>query len=312
MVRLTVSVIICTRNRLADIMQCLESLVLQAVMPQEIIVVDSSDTPLQSFKEFNALFSNERFPLIRLVYRHTAPGLTYQRNIGISLATQDIVHFLDDDVILTSHYLASMRQVFQEHPEYAGGMGTVTNIPVPAKLNWHRLLRYIFLLQRDYASGNFTLSGMPTHAYGITQFKAVEVLGGCCMAYRSWVFKKYLFDEQLTRYAFMEDCDFSRRVSYEYPLFYNPAARLEHHPSKANRDGIIDNRAMYIKNYRYLFYKNIYPNNRMALIAFYWSIIGLFIEAVLTRNSDYVKGYWKGLWAQLPSIRVTFPGQRIE
>lgn len=295
MQKLTTAVIICTRNRLSDIVRCLESLVLQTTMPNQIIVVDSSDQPLQEYREFQEFFNNDRFANVNLIYIHTAPGLTLQRNVGIDLATCDIMHFLDDDVILTSHYLASMTAIFQDNPKYAGGMGTITNIPVPSKNNWHRLLRHIFLLQRDYASGNFTASGMPTHAYGTAHFKNVQVLGGCCMAYRSWVFKKHRFDEQLTRYAFMEDCDFSRRVSYEYPLFYNPAAKLEHHPSKSNRDGVIDNRAMYMKNYRYLFYKNVYPRNRLTITAMWWSIIGLFVEAVLTRNVDYIKGYWKGL-----------------
>lgn len=299
MQKLTASVVICTRNRLADVITCLESLALQTAMPQEIIVVDSSDRPLCEEKSFNMLFNADRFSSVRLIYQHTAPGLTYQRNMGVKLAHQDIIHFLDDDVILTSHYLASMRAVFEEYPEYAGGMGTITNIPVPARYNWHRLLRIIFLLQRDYASGNFTLSGMPTHAYGTKTLRTVQVLGGCCMAYRSWVFKRYLFDERLVRYGFMEDCDFSRRVSYDYPLFYNPAARLEHHPSVSNRDGIIDNRAMYIKNYHYLFYKNICPKNRFKVIAFWWSLLGLFVEAVLTRNIPYIRGYIKGLQESL-------------
>ncbi len=287
--------IICTRNRIEDIVLCLESLILQTVLPEELIIVDSSDRSLQEYEAFNRLFNDRRFPSVQLKYMHTSPGLTYQRNKGIELCTSDIVHFLDDDVILTSHYLASMRTVFEDNHAYAGGMGTITNIPVPARFNWHRILRYIFLLQRDYASGNFTLSGMPTHAYGTQKLKNVQVLGGCCMAYRSWVFKEYRFDENLKRYGFMEDCDFSRRVSYVYPLFYNPKARLAHNPSISNRDGIIDNRAMYIKNYRYLFYKNIYPRNRLKIVAFWWSITGLFIEAILTRNSLYLKGYWQGL-----------------
>lgn len=292
---LTTTVIICTRNRIADIVKCLESLVLQTALPQEIIVVDSSDQPLHERSEFNNIFNAQRFNGVILKYQHTSPGLTYQRNVGIGLATQDIVHFLDDDVIVASHYLASMRNVFEECPQYAGGMGTVTNIPVPAKFNWHRILRYIFLLQRDCASGNFTLSGMPTHAYGTKALRDVQVLGGCCMAYRSWVFKKHLFDERLVRYGFMEDCDFSRRISYEYPLFYNPHARLEHHPSVSNRDGIVDNRAMYIRNYRYLFYKNIYPKSRFKRVAYWWSIVGLFVEAILTRNLASFRGYVQGL-----------------
>lgn len=295
MQKLTTSVIICTRNRIADIVPCLESLIVQTVVPEEIIIVDSSDRSLQKYAEFKAVFSESRFTHTHLKYVHTAPGLTYQRNKGIALCTRDIVHFLDDDVILTSHYIASMRTIFEDNLSYAGGMGTIINIPVPARLNWHRMLRSIFLLQKDYASGNFTLSGMPTHAYGTEKLKKVQVLGGCCMAYRSWVFKEYQFDEQLKRYGFMEDCDFSRRVSYNYPLFYNPTARLAHNPSVSNRDGIIDNRAMYIKNYRYLFYKNVYPRNRLKILAFWWSIAGLFIEALLTRNLLYLRGYWQGL-----------------
>jgi len=312
MQKLITSVIICTRNRIADIVPCLESLIIQTAVPEEIIIVDSSDRSLQEYVEFKALFNEHRFPSTQLKYIHTSPGLTYQRNRGIELCASDIVHFLDDDVILTSHYLASMRMVFEEYPEYAGGMGTITNVPVPARLNWHRILRYIFLLQRDYASGNFTLSGMPTHAYGTKKLKNVQVLGGCCMAYRSWVFKDHRFDEQLKRYGFMEDCDFSRRVSYDFPLFYNPGARLAHNPSISNRDGIIDNRAMYIKNYRYLFYKNVYPRNRLKILAFWWTIVGLFIEALLARNLLYLKGYWQGLRQSLAQPDIHLKGQCTE
>lgn len=292
---ITSSVIICTRNRPADILICLHSLAKQTVCADEIIIIDSSDAPLESNNEFQQLFTPTHFGITHLVYRHTAPGLPYQRNVGISLATQEVVHFLDDDVILTPSYLQIMNETFANHPEYAGGMGTVTNIPVPLKRNWFRAMRHLFLLQRDYASGNFTWSGMPTHAYGLHELKSVAVLGGCCMAYRRSVFVKHLFDEKLERYAFMEDCDFSCRVWRDALLFYNPHAQLEHHPSKANRDGIVDNRAMYIKNYSYLFFKNFYPRNRLKVIAYAWSVTGLFVEAAITRNSDYLKGYCKGL-----------------
>lgn len=117
MQKLTTSVIICTRNRIADIVPCLESLIVQTALPQEIIIVDSSDRSLQEYSEFKAVFNEARFASVQLKYIYTSPGLTYQRNKGIELCTQDIVHFLDDDVILTSHYLAHMRRIFEEFPE---------------------------------------------------------------------------------------------------------------------------------------------------------------------------------------------------
>ncbi len=291
---ITSSVIICTRNRKDDLIACLQSLKAQTMQPDELIIVDSSDEQVIDFNEVKNLFSNNCFPKTSLIYKHSDPGLPYQRNVGISLATQDIVYFFDDDVVLQSDYLAQMNTVFTEHPEYGGGMGCVTNIPTQQKTTY-RLFRGAFLLQQDYASGNFTASGMPTHVYGTTKFKPVQVLGGCCMAYRKKVFKNHLFDEKLSGYAYMEDCDFSARVSQEYQLFYNPHAKLVHNASPVARDNIIKNRAMFIKNYSYLFFKNFYPHNRLKVVLYWWSVLGLFVEALLYRKWHVLCGYWQGL-----------------
>ena len=288
------SVVLCTRNRLQDVLKCLPSIAAQTSVADELIVVDSSDVPLQDNTDFLALFNERLFPYTKLVYQHTSPGLTYQRNVGISLATGDVLYFFDDDTELMPDYLQKMQIVFALHPEYAGGMGSVRDVS-PKQNNVDRGLRTVFLLQRDHASGNFTASGMPTHAYGLTDFKQVQVLGGCNMAFRASVLTKHTFDENLRRYAYMEDCDISRRVSYDAPLFYNPSAQLYHYASPLARDRVLDNRAMYIKNYSYLFFKNFYPRNRLKVIAYAWSVVGLFVQAVAMRNADYLKGYCKGL-----------------
>jgi len=293
MKHITSSVIICTRNRLRDMMTCLNSLKEQRVKPTELIVVDSSDAPLDTQELFTAIFNATHFPGISLVYQHTRPGLTYQRNIGITLATCEVVYFFDDDVVLESDYIAHMNEAFQMHPHYAGGMGDITNIS--SKKTVYNWVRALFLLQRNYASGRFTFSGLPTHAYGMKQFMDVEVLGGCCMAYRRSALLKHTFDEKLNGYAFMEDCDFSRRVSYDAPLFYNPRARMQHLESPTARDKVVDTRAMYIKNYTYLFYKNFYPKNRLKIVGYYWAIVGLFVEGIALRDIDFIKGYYKGL-----------------
>lgn len=293
--KLSSSIVLCTRNRVQDILKCLPSIAAQASTADELIVVDSSDTPLQRNTEFLASFNTQKFPHTKLVYQHTSPGLTYQRNVGISLATGDVLYFFDDDTELMPDYLHKMQIIFALHPQYAGGMGAVLDVP-PKQNNFDRGLRALFLLQRDHASGKFTASGMPTHAYGVQHFMPVQVLGGCNMAFRASVLKTHKFDEKLRRYAYMEDCDISRRVSYEAPLFYNPAAQLYHYASPLARDRVLDNRAMYIKNYSYLFFKNFYPRNRLKIFAYAWSVVGLFVQAVAIRNTDYLKGYCKGLW----------------
>lgn len=288
------SVIICTRNRDHDLVLCLESLAIQTESPLELIIVDSSDQPVSEKTYFKQLFVQEKFPLARLLYLHTKPGLTYQRNRGVELATGDIIYFFDDDAILEPDYLYQMNRFFAEHLDYGGGMGTIINIP-EKQIGWQRALRIFFLLQRDYSRGTFTWSGMPTHAYGMQEMKNVEVLGGCCMAFKRELISVCKFDETLTRYAYMEDCDASWRVSRLAPLIYNPHARLRHTNSPLERDKVIDNRAQFIKNYSYLFFKNFYPFSRIRIFSYIWSIIGLFIEAIAIRNANYIRGYLKGI-----------------
>lgn len=293
--KLSSCIIVATRNRLPDMLTFLDSIVVQTVQPDELIIVDSSDQKLVDDERFTKKFSTDFYSGTKLIYKHTSPGLTYQRNIGVSLASAEIFYFFDDDTILEATYIEQMNKVFAENPEYAGGMGSVRGV-TPKKTTIDSVIRNIFLLQRDHASGNFTLSGMPTHPYGTATFKMVQVLGGCCMAYRSWVFKEQLFDEKLARYCYMEDCDFSRRVSYTYPLFFNPSANLEHRHSPLARDKVQDNRAMYIKNYSYLFFKNFYPHNKFKIFAYWWSVLGLFVQAILVRDKAYIRGYLKGLY----------------
>lgn len=243
---------------------------------------------------FRQKFSKNYFPSAFLQYLHTRPGLTYQRNVGIKHASGEIIYFFDDDVILDNDYLYEMNRAFDEHSEYGAGMGDISNIRRTTPRTY-RLFRSIFLLPRESASGYFTWSGMPTHPYGTKKFKQVEVLGGCCMAFRRDALKNVLFDEKLCGYATMEDCDIARRISCAKPIFFNPRAKLQHLESPAARDGLIERNSMFVFNYSYLFFKNFYTHNRFKIIAYGWSIIGLFLESVIMRDVQRTKGYLIGL-----------------
>ena len=237
--RLQISVIICTRNRIDCLPDCLVSLASQTSKFDELIIIDSSDLPLICQEPFNSVFNDSLFTTTQLMYRHTRPGLTYQRNFGVNMARGDIIYFFDDDVVLEPNYIKEMQRVFAGHPHYGGGMGTITNLP-SYKRNFNYLMRGFFLIQRNYSSGMFTSSGMPTHPYGLATFKDIHVIGGCGFAYRAEIFKKHRFDEHLIRYAYMEDCDLSKRVSKTWRMFFNPYAKLIHHKSILAREKLLD------------------------------------------------------------------------
>lgn len=292
--------LICTRNREKDLLQALQSIALQSRTFREIIIIDSSDQSLRESEQFNNFFVSKNFGSTRLIYRHTEPGLTRQRNIGIALNTSDIINFFDDDVILERKYLEKVLEIFESNAHYMGGMVNLKNIK---KKPWYfYFFRRLFMLQSDNRSGKFTLSGFPAHSYIPSNLSIknkkniipVTVLNGCA-AYKKEVFADYLFDENLEDYGFMEDCDFSYRVSRKYKLFYYNQSLLEHFESRAGRSKQEILRRMYVRNYRYLFFKNFYKKNKLKIIFFYWSLLGLFLESFLRKRFWEIKSYKTGL-----------------
>lgn len=118
----SISVIICTRDRPDQLEECLRSLHLLTHSPDEIIVVDNaprSDATRQLVAQY---------PHIRYVLE-SQPGLSAARNAGIRYATQDIIAFTDDDVIVHPDWILRLQQGFQESDVMA-----VTGLMLPAEL----------------------------------------------------------------------------------------------------------------------------------------------------------------------------------
>jgi glycosyltransferase involved in cell wall biosynthesis len=291
-----ISVIIPTVNRPADITKCIESLLSQAVLPDEIIVVDASaDTQTQE------LISRLKPPAaISLHYVKTKPGLTRQRNEGVRRSRGRYIYFFDDDVILEPDYICRTDETFQRYKKdnVGGVMGHVTNtvklLPV-----WDRWFRKIFFLS-DFGHGTIKLSGFPSHCMDdIPSF--VEVLPGGCTAYLRDVFEHEWFDERLAGYAYMEDVDFSYRVGRQFRLFYQPASRLTHHPTTFKTMNTRLLRKMLVRNLIYLFHKNL-PHDAAHYFGLFMALAGVILyNGVISRDMNACRGAIEGLFETPPA-----------
>lgn len=275
---MNVSIIIPTRNRQKDVIECLKSISIQSLKPNEIIVVDASDDQ-RLRHELNKL---ELAP-VNLIYLYDQSGLTHGRNIGVQKATGEIILFLDDDVILEKDYVKEIVNVFKEDTkkEIGGVMGTNSKAHRPRFLS--RMVHSLFFLVMDDGNGKIRPSGMPTFCYFNNSVTDVEVLTGYEMNYRREVFDYYQFDENLTGYCWNEDIDFSYRVSKRYRLVFNPFAKLW----RKHGGGKFDQRLrkkMIICNHAYLFRKNM-PQRLRNKLAFYISLLGMVVKTILLQRS---------------------------
>lgn len=301
---LKISVAISTKNREQDLKKCIESILIQNYKPYEIIIIDSSDTnDLES--KLNLLCEPKNTPL---KYVHAEVSLTCARNIAIEKCTGDIILFIDDDVILDKNYIKEIVNVFYRDAEkkIAGVTGNIiaegSNAEEVKKSFLYlinrkivEILAKVFFLPR-HGNGRFQLSGFPTLIYSknINEVIVTEFLFGCNMAFRKEIVDEFKFDENLYGYCDLEDDDFSYRVSRAHRNVYTPFAKLIHNVSPVSRVEKYDKAKMRMENHYYLFKKNL-PQTRKYKFAFWWSVIGLFVMAMIGRNKEVLKGLMNGL-----------------
>ena len=298
-----ISVVIPTKNRFPDIIKCIESILVQTLLPDEIVVVDASDT-----QELNSKIKEFKSEKTKFVYVHTKPGVCYQRNIGIEKSSGDIVFILDDDTILDKDFIREIVNVFENDKE--NKIGGVQGDIIGIKKNQSRSFVYsilaaiyrtinitlanIFFLYK-VGNGKFRLSGFPTYPWGVNKVLNVECLSTCNSAYRGEVLNEFKFDENI---YYMTDDDFSYRISRKYQNVYTPYAKLIHNVSPAGREKQYTKRKRLIQGHYYLFKKN-FPQTIQHRFAFYMSIIGLFVMEIMsmmrTRNADGLRGLAAGL-----------------
>jgi GT2 family glycosyltransferase len=285
-----ISVIVPTRNRPDYLSNFLASLNNQTGLPDELIIIDASDTEdTRTMIEMK----DDSLPF-EVIYRREAPGSARQRNIGFRLSRGRYLVFFDDDVILEPDYIGIVCDTFSEHrEEQLGGItGKITNLRRDSS-PWDRAFKGIFFLS-DFGKGQVKLSGFPSLRIG-DEPSYVEILSGCNMAYPREVFSQYLFDERLTGYSYMEDIDLSFRISRRYPLYYQPKARLEHHPSGYRTHDSRELRRMMIRNHRYLFKKN-QPQDLPHVLSHWISVLGVFLyNTLLQRDFNAARGMIEGL-----------------
>ncbi len=297
-----VSVIISTKNRTQDVIRCLGSISIQTMLPDEIVIVDSSDTE-QLKEELGA------FHVLNIKYIHSKPGLTLQRNMGKKDSSGDLLIFLDDDVTLDKDYIKEIMHVFEScRVRPIGGVtGEIVNAGKDKTMVQEfygfvdEIFAALFFLVRS-GDGRFQLSGFPTILRGGSKdkIKKVEFLYGCNMAFKREVINRFEFDENLCGYGWGEDDDVAYRVSREYQNIYTPFARIVLNnvsPSTGGSKYAVMKMAM--ENHHYLFKKN-FPQDFKHGTAFWWSVVGLFMKEmiimVIKQDSGGLRGLVSGAW----------------
>ena len=230
------SVIIPTYYRQDDLSELFDSILMQTINPNEVIVVD--DTPNDTIKilceEYKSKFEKINMD-IKYLRNPRERSAAIARNVGIENASGDIILLLDSDMILYQEYIEKILEVFNDKSNALGVQGWIINLPEYNKIMYIfiKLFAKIFYLNYD------TKNSCNFMEYPVILSKIIncEWLSGSNMAYKNNVFNEFRFDENLIKYSLGEDKLLSHSIFQKYPnsLFITPYAKIIHKVSESGR-----------------------------------------------------------------------------
>ncbi len=127
-----ISVVICayTMERFKDTLEAVDSALHQTMKPQEVIVAVDHNEEL--FHRFQIELPAE----VKVTLNNTPyKGSSATDNVGVSIATGDIIAFMDDDAIAENTWLENLLKPYKNPAVMAVG-GNLTPIWVAGRPNW--------------------------------------------------------------------------------------------------------------------------------------------------------------------------------
>jgi GT2 family glycosyltransferase len=284
-------VIIPTRNRPDQLKSCLEAIFKNSVLPDQIIIIDSSDFE----HKIEDISANNR-----ITYQTThITSAAIQRNIGIDLVSvvAKYLAFLDDDVIIPSNYFSKLIDTLNS----TGAIG-VSGLAVNPQKNYvtgnNSPLRDLFsrfFLNNSKKNGVILSSGVniPVRVKSSNQIK-VQWLIGCAL----WNYNKIKlirFEKDFFGQSLGEDVIFSLKASQHGSLYVDTSIEIDHVESKIMRPNSEEFTFMWIAN-RFRIVKTG-KSPMLNLIPFHWANLGKFLQILFTERQDKkreIKGFFRG------------------
>lgn len=214
-----ISVIVVTRNRPHQLIECLKSLKKNTCQSFELIIVDQSTDPHHCSNKHQLISFLKKFPH-SIYLKQNKKGKSKGLNLAIKHSHAAILAFTDDDCILDKNWLTNILKTFEKHPHITAVFGKT--LPYQPHLHPRQTCPCTF----SYADDKSHLIAQPV--------KHWERIGfGNNMAWQKNFFDKYgLFKEWLGPGSFgsnAEDAEISlRALRNKEKIFYNPQVVTYH------------------------------------------------------------------------------------
>jgi glycosyltransferase involved in cell wall biosynthesis len=307
---LPISCVIPTRDRPEALRRTLGSLAAQDGLPVELILIDASrdDASRKVANDFTEGFAARgcRIHWESAVIAGAAP----QRNHGMKLATQPVIAFFDDDIVLEQNCLASLQGALISDARIGGVNAMITNQRY-CPPGW--VSRLMFALMRGRAQTSYAgcllgpaVNILPEDREDLPAVVPVEWLNTTCTLYRSEALPDPPFSEFFRGYSMMEDVALSVGVARDWKLANVRTARIFHDSQPGDhKSSPVALAQMELVN-RYYVMTHVLRQRRVrdyARLAL-WEVFQLLVCALQMRFGREFWSTLRGKWLGLRQIAI--------
>lgn len=284
-----------TYKRPQSLIACVNSILEQIRIPDELLVIDDDTLILDEVMKLRAMCADKMSFVYYKKDHSTEPrGSATSRNIGIHKSLHDIVYIFDDDLVLESDFIGNTMAVWESNKDknlFAVG-GVISNNRIPSK--WETLYHHIGGL------GNMNIwdvnkVGFQSWNDGVTEItKGYYAHGGVCSySKRHLATLGGFFTFQGGRTA-LEDVDFFLRAKLKgFSTMILPTACVRHDHSPLGRENKY--KSGYKEGFnRVQIFKNHTPKSFQNLIWWVWASTAWTSRKILSLQFSYAWGMLVG------------------
>ncbi len=248
----TVSVVVCTRNRMTCLVKCLVSLLKQSVEPKEIIIVDDASEEkdfVESINSVSAVFDGSVAGTSIIYLRNgSRQGTTKSRNLGTAVSSGKVVAFIDDDGYAHPDWLKKLVLNYRRKSVIAVGGPVVEAARADAKKSSRCLSR---ITSRGDIIHNYRLK-REDDAGSMKSSSARFLMGGNMSFRRKALVKLHGFDPRFKGNAYREETDMCLRASQKGRIIFEPQAIAYHDTAKDGGTRDVST----VANFLYWYFRN--------------------------------------------------------
>jgi len=223
--------VIATKNRPFILGRTFDSLRAQSAAIAEVIVIDASegDQTQDVCTRQAALFKTNGCSL--RYERAIKLGAAAQRNQGCLLATQPVLWFLDDDILLEPECLTRLWLALQSDSKIGGVNAMITNQRYVSPGRASRLVYLLLSGHKGPYAGKIIgpcINLLPEDRDDLAEVVPTEWLNTTCTLYRLEALPNPPFGSHFTGYSMYEDVTLSATVGKKWKLANARTARIYH------------------------------------------------------------------------------------